>query len=239
VLPTLLGSLHIAQNDTPQVKPTHKDKKAKSEKSSNGTKNPEFGKNDKYCWEHGKNSTHNMSDCFTLKNRKDNGQNGNEKNGKTVGRPFSNRNFRKELNAMAKNSSKKEALDLYTSAIAREQTKYDKAHKKKALAKRKVLLSDSEEDSSNYDESFHLIKKKKSSSKKTNVQFVSEPEKPDKKKQKSSNKPTAEEKAFIKQIAHLEETDESSDKLCVGCESSDIVCVCDCTNFEVNRSIVI
>jgi hypothetical protein len=27
--------------------------------------------------------------------------------------------------------------------------------------------------------------------------------------------------------------------LCVGCESSDIVCVCDCTNFEANRSIVI
>jgi hypothetical protein len=67
------------QNDTPQAKPTHKDKKSKSEQSSNGTKNCESGKNDKYCWEHGKNSTYNTSDCFTLKNRKDNGQNGNEK----------------------------------------------------------------------------------------------------------------------------------------------------------------
>ena len=113
---------------------------------------------------------------------------------------------------MAKHSSKKEALDLDASAIAREQTKYDKAHKKKASAKRKVLLSDSEEDSSDSDESFHLIKKKKSSSKKTKVQFVSEPDKPDKKKQKPSNELTAEEKAFIKQIAHLEETDESSEK---------------------------
>jgi hypothetical protein len=113
---------------------------------------------------------------------------------------------------MAKHSSKKEALDLYASAIIHEQTKYDKAHKKKASVKRKFLLSESEEDSSDSDESFHLIRKKKSSSKKTKVQFVSKPDKKDKKKQKPSNKPTAEEKAFIKQIAHLDETDESSDK---------------------------
>jgi hypothetical protein len=179
------------QKDTPQAKPTHKDKKAKSEKSLNGTKNCESGKNNKYCSEDGKNSTHNTSDCFTLKNHKYNEQNGNEKNGKTVGRSFSNSNFQKELNAMAKKSSKKEALDLYASAIAHEQTKYDKAHKKKASEKRKVLLSDSEEDSSDSDESFHLIKKKKSSSKKMKVQFVSEPDKTDKKKQKPSNEPTA------------------------------------------------
>jgi Tfp pilus assembly protein PilE len=132
------------QKETPETKPTHKDKTAKSEKSSNSTKKRESGKNDKYCSEHGKNNTHNTSDCFTLKNRKDKGQNGNEKNCKTVGRSFSNRNFRKELNVIAKHSSKKEALDLYASAIIREQTKYDKAHKKKASAKRKVLLSDSE-----------------------------------------------------------------------------------------------
>jgi hypothetical protein len=143
------------QNDTPQAKPTHKDKKSKSEKSSNGTKNRESGKNDKYCSEHGKSSRHNTSDCSTLKNRKENGQNGNEKNGKAVGRSFSNHNFRKELNAMAKKSSKKEVIDLHASAIAREQTKYEEAHKKKASVKRKVLLSESEEDSSDSDESFH------------------------------------------------------------------------------------
>jgi hypothetical protein len=39
---------------------------------------------------------------------------------------------------MAKRSSKKEVLDVYASAIAREQTKYDMAHKKKASVKRKV-----------------------------------------------------------------------------------------------------
>jgi hypothetical protein len=159
--------------------------------------------------EHGKNSTHNTSDCFTLKNRKDNGQNGNEKNGKTVGCSFSNHNFRKELNLMAKRSSKKEVLDLYASAIAREQTKYGKANKKKASVKRKVLLSESEEDSSDSDESFHLIRKKRTSPKKAKVKFVSEP---DKKKSKPTNKMTAEEKDFLKQIAHLESTDESSEK---------------------------
>jgi Tfp pilus assembly protein PilE len=99
------------QKDNPETKPTHKNKKAKSKKSSNSTKKRESGNNDKYCSEHGKNNTHNMSDCFTLKNRKDDGQNGNEKNGETVGCSFSNRNSRKELNAMATHSSKKEALD--------------------------------------------------------------------------------------------------------------------------------
>jgi hypothetical protein len=103
------------QNDTPQAKPTHKDKKAKSEKSSNGTKNRESRTNNKYCSEHGKNSTHNTSDCSTLKNHKDKGQNGNEKNGKTVGRSFSNSNFRKELNAMAKSPLRRKRLT-YTQA---------------------------------------------------------------------------------------------------------------------------
>jgi hypothetical protein len=199
------------QNNTPQAKPTHKDKKSKSEKSSNGTKNRESGTNNKYCSEHGKNSTHNTSDCFTLKNQKENGQNGNEKNGKAVGRSFSNCNFREELNAMAKKSSKKEVLDLYASAIAREQTKYEKADKKKALVKCKVLLSESEEDSSDSDESFHLIKKSKkkpSSKKKTKVQFVYETAKPDiRRKIHLTNRL---QKKFLKQIAHLEETDESS-----------------------------
>jgi hypothetical protein len=69
------------QNDTQQAKPTHKEKKKKSEKSQNSTGKCESGTNNKYCSEHDKNSTHNTSDCFTLKNRKDNGQNGNEKHG--------------------------------------------------------------------------------------------------------------------------------------------------------------
>jgi hypothetical protein len=110
---------------------------------------------------------------------------------------------------MAKRSSKKELLDLYASVIAREQTKYNMAHKKKAAVKRKVLLSESEEDNSDSDESFHLIKKSK---KKTKVQLVSETAKQDKRRKNPSNEPTAEEKDCLKQIAHLEETYESSDK---------------------------
>jgi hypothetical protein len=102
----------------------------------------ESGTNNKYCSEHGKNSTHNTSDSFTLKNQKDNGQSNNKTNGKTVGRSFSNCKFRKEINAIVKKSSKKEVLDLYASAIAREQIKYDKASKKKSSVKRKVLLSE-------------------------------------------------------------------------------------------------
>jgi Tfp pilus assembly protein PilE len=76
------------QNDTPQAKHSLKEKKSKSEKSPNNTGKRESGTNNKYCSEHGMNSMHNTSDCFTLKNRKDNGQNGNEKNGKTLAVPF-------------------------------------------------------------------------------------------------------------------------------------------------------
>jgi hypothetical protein len=83
------------QEDTSSAKGTHKDKKSKTEISSNSSKKLESGNNDKYCPEHGKNKTHNTGDCFTLKNRKENGQNGNEKNGQTVRRSFSNRNFRR------------------------------------------------------------------------------------------------------------------------------------------------
>jgi hypothetical protein len=94
--------------------------------------------------------------------------------------------------------------------MAGQQTKYyDKASKKKAWVKRKVLLSKSEEDSSDSDESFHLIRKKRTSSKKAKVQFLS---KPDKKKSKLTSETTAEEKDFLKQIAHLESTDESLEK---------------------------
>jgi hypothetical protein len=110
---------------------------------------------------------------------------------------------------VAKKSSKKEVLDLYASAIAYEQTKYDKANKKKVSVKHKVVLSKSEEDSSDSDESFHLIRKKRTSPKKAKVHFVSEP---DKKKAKPTNETTAEEKDFLKQITHLESTDESSEK---------------------------
>jgi hypothetical protein len=81
------------------------------------------------------------------------------------------------MNAMEKKSSKKQVLDLYAIAIAHNQTKYDKASKKKASVKSKVLLSESEEDSSNSDESLHLIRKKRTSSKKDKVQFLSEPDK--------------------------------------------------------------
>jgi hypothetical protein len=145
------------QTDTQQAKATHKGVKPKHEKSQNSTGKREPGTNNKYCSEHGKNSTHNTSDCFTLKKRQGNGQSNNQK---TV-RSFSNRNFRKEINAMAKKSPKKQVLDLYAIAIACEQTKYDKVSKKKALVKRKVLLSESEEDSSDSDESIHLIRRKR------------------------------------------------------------------------------
>ena len=73
--------------------------------------------------EHGHNVTHGTSNCYTLKNRAN-------KNGMATaphtGRSFSNKAFRKEVNFLARASDKKKVLDLYATAIQREQAKLAK-----------------------------------------------------------------------------------------------------------------
>jgi hypothetical protein len=107
--------------------------------------------------EHGGNPTHATTDCFTINNRDKSGSEG-------VNRSFSNKSFRKEVNFLAKKSSKKKVLDMYATASSkREQKKIQKQ-----IAKRKpreVASSDSKSDS---DVSLHIIdspKSKKSSTK--------------------------------------------------------------------------
>ena len=63
-----------------------------------------------------------------LVNRADKAKGGSKHDGK---KEFSNRSFRKELNLLAKQSSKKKVLDLYASAIKREQAKLAKKSAKK------------------------------------------------------------------------------------------------------------
>jgi hypothetical protein len=106
-------------------------RKDEEEKNKKNEKKNKFyltfrNKNKKYtiffCTECGRNPTHSTSECFILKNKAKNSE--NAKFGKP-NRPksFSNQNFRKEVNYLAKSSSKKKVLDLYASAIAREQKK--------------------------------------------------------------------------------------------------------------------
>ena len=120
-------------NNNTNKKSDENGKKSKNGKSSNRAKKSEDNnsagaKHKYYCSEHGHNSTHDTSSCFTLKNRADKAKGGSKHDGK---KEFSNRSFRKELNLLAKQSSKKKVLDLYASAIKREQAKLAKKSAKK------------------------------------------------------------------------------------------------------------
>jgi hypothetical protein len=85
-----------------KVKPHSKDKGKPSYKNE---KTPAF-----FCTEHGKNYTHSTAECRVLLKKK-----------KTLDKKvFSNKNFQKEINLLAKSSSKTKVLDLYSAAITRE-----------------------------------------------------------------------------------------------------------------------
>jgi hypothetical protein len=113
-----------------------KEESQKGDKKQNKGKNPDkavkkkpqFTKNkgskgDYYCTHHGKNPTHDTANCFTLKNKaKADGK-------KPAGKGFSNKGLRKEINLLAKSSSKAKVLDLYATVIAQEKAKLHKKSK--------------------------------------------------------------------------------------------------------------
>jgi hypothetical protein len=93
-------------------------KHKKKRKNENGsTEHPKGDRSNNksfYCSEHGKNPTHATADCFTIKNRDKSGSQG-------ANRSFSNKSFSKEVNFLAKKSSKKKVLDMYATAIKRKK----------------------------------------------------------------------------------------------------------------------
>jgi hypothetical protein len=139
---------HPKRTEKPQEK-TQKRKRLKRNPKGDRSNNKSF-----YCSEHGENPTHATTDYFTIKNRDKSGSQG-------ANRSFSNKSFRKEANVLAKKSCKKKALDMYTTAIKREQKKMQEQ-----IAKRKpreVASSDSECNSeSDSDLSLHHIDPPKS-----------------------------------------------------------------------------
>ena len=66
-------------------------------------------------------------------------------------RSFSNKAFRKEINLLAKQSSKEKVLELFDTALKREQAKLTK---KSAKKRKKAPADDSDSDS---DESVHIL----------------------------------------------------------------------------------
>jgi len=110
---------------------SNKATKRSSAKASNkpGEKQQQSRNTKHYCSEHGHNPTHSTADCWTLKNRaKPSGQVSKDK------RTFSNKNLRKEINLLSKQSSKRKVLDMYASVIKREQSKLDKKSAKRKKA---------------------------------------------------------------------------------------------------------
>jgi hypothetical protein len=114
----------VATKETKQNDESH-NKKAKNGKNNkhgkkSGPKTSAGVEAKYYCTEHGQNPSHDTADCYTLKNRASKASVGNKPN---KAKQFSNKEFRRELNLMAKKSSKKQVLDLYASAIKREKAK--------------------------------------------------------------------------------------------------------------------
>ena len=102
-----------------------------------------------YCTEHGKNPTHNTEQCYVIKNKaaKSNGF-----NGKTL----TKQSFRREINMMAKKTSKKKVLEMFATVIQAEHTKMSKS--KRAKTQKKVVedSSDSEESTGSSNENHQM-----------------------------------------------------------------------------------
>ena len=108
-----------------------------------------------YCRVHGVNNSHNTAQCKVVQAAK--------KNGEEVKKPpakkttFSSQSFHKELNLLAKKSSKQKVLDQYRQVLDKEQQRLDKLTKKKKV----VFMETSDEEestaSTSDDDSFHCI----------------------------------------------------------------------------------
>ena len=136
----------IAETDNNKKGKKGKGEKPKNENSGSAQTKGEGKKKKFFCTEHGSNPTHSTSDCWTLKNRasKNDGSGGASTTPPT--RSFTNKGFRKEVNLLARSSSKKKVLDLYATAVQREQSKLAKKQANKR--KKSQTEGESEDDMS-------------------------------------------------------------------------------------------
>ena len=97
--------------------------KSKNENSGSGHKKGDGKHKSYFCTEHGTNSTHSTSDCWTIKNRaaRSDGSGGNKTT--PPARSFSNKAFRKEVNLLSRSSSKRIVLESYATAIQATRAK--------------------------------------------------------------------------------------------------------------------
>jgi hypothetical protein len=120
---------------------------------------------------------------------------------------FSNKSFRKEVNFLAKKSSKKKVLDMYATAIKCEQKKMQKQIAKRKA--REVANSNSESDS---DVSLHNIEPPKSSKTLTKSKTHTDErtlKSVARKKRAQKSETLQEEAAYQKKVQWLVDHDES------------------------------
>jgi hypothetical protein len=126
----------------------NKNKKNQFGKSAAGGRKDDRGNNGSfYCSRCGRNRTHGSASCYFLKDKTQRFEkknlNRHEEMASKNNPPFSRRTFRKEVNSLARKAGKKKALNLYASALKREQAKESKAKK----AKKKEVSSDDSSES--------------------------------------------------------------------------------------------
>ena len=110
----------------------------------------------KHCSLHGQNTTHDSSECYALKNQAQKGMQQSSVAKTNSAQNFTARKFRKEINLLARKSSKKKVLELYACAVKREQQKL--ANKKKRGKSSKCKADESSSDSdSDSNVSIHMI----------------------------------------------------------------------------------
>jgi len=142
-------SLESTTGDKKQKQQQGKKEEKTAKKKHNNAKHESKGsKGEFYCSEHGKNGTHNTASCYTLKNR------AKAEGKQPAKKEFSNKGLCKEINMMAKDSSKEKVLDMYASVIAKEKAKLSRS--KTGQTVKREPESDSESDSSS-DASMALI----------------------------------------------------------------------------------
>jgi hypothetical protein len=125
----------IERSEAVLVKPS-KAQETKEKKSSKSqaqkkvhTKNDKIALTDYFYTEHSHNKTHATADCFTIKNRNDNG---NQQNKTKNNHSFSTEKLRKEINFLSKGKNKSKLLNLYATEINNQRVQLKKTKSKPA-----------------------------------------------------------------------------------------------------------
>ena len=106
-----------------------------------------------FCKECGRNRNHSTVDCYKIKNRIKRKANKDKPNAK----PFSKRSFKKEINALARKAKANGAMELYSTTVAKANTRFSRVAKK--AGKISKPSSESEDQSLDSAESINNLEK--------------------------------------------------------------------------------